>query len=953
MSRVDAYPRAVLTVGADNKSVYEASATIGYRSPFSRLSARIRHTEGGFSGSEAVALALGYRPAGTVRPRFAGSIDEDSLRWAPGQVALSASGPLARTQEPTGIEDTDLVPSGEDDPPTDERYAAAWVNATDGTIVAGILALYGITDHNLHDTGTLFATLAPGETSRYAVRLASDQPGWQLIEEIDRITGCRTFDGPDGRVTRVAVTGLPGGSVARTFVQGTDIADGATRERSSQGVYNKVTVTGQSGIAADGTPYTIQASRTKTSPYVPNPPGTREYTFASELIETEALAGEVAARLLAELGRRREDVVIPLAKGDSSIYPGMTVAVTSTALDLDTTYAFRVVEVQDHFGNGGYRTTLVLEGARAAEGTDPNQAPVVAIDYEVEVETTADGDEIAVVTLDSSGSYDPDGDIATRSWSGSPVTPVPIGDDGVRAVAVYDPLTGTPTVTLAVTDTLGKAASATRDIVADADHTYTRELWIAEGDKLAYTEDQETWDEIAVEAVVIPEEAGDDYTLAATAGGTAYRVLPAGTATALSGPEDVTALSISRDPNGAATGVAWAGASDGRVWRSTDHGVTWAAVATLPNAGRCNAIAESPYQPGDVYAGGGHILYHSYDAGASWQAFHTNPDSALAITRLAAGIAPGLTDDPADDQSLMWIGYAAASGSGVDNRVLERAGTLAQDAPSGAAGPLDVTGLTISLDAERLFVTDSGASGRAWTASSTESGDLAPATAYDPGTLGTPRHAIRDGRFPIVWGAGSLCSWKSTDEGASFHRVRDEPAHMIGYGRLVRRVTPVDLTVASEAGEESALYLWNGADNDDPPHGWQFNHFPAASGWGASFASAGAGTPIAGTEKIWGKATPDQMGAETLFRREFDVPAGDVVTATLQVRVDNTILDAYLNGVRLGGPLGDTSMVTTHTFDVADTVIAGTTNVLALRTTELDGGSVTTWVSYKLTIGAG
>ncbi len=779
------FPRAQLTVGGRGLTVHEASATSGYRSPFATLTARVLHTQGGFRGDEAVRLDLGYLAQASMRAVGAGKLREDSIRYAPKQVAFSAVGPLGRTQEATGIEDTSLANPDPTLPPSTERFAKGWVNATDGQIVTDILALYGITDVTIADSGQRFATLAPSPGSKYAVRLRSDEPGWTLIQEIDKLTGYRTFDGPDGRVTRIAASGLPSGSAARTFTQGLDFkGSDATRTRSSEGVYNRVTCKGQSGILGDGTPYAIAVTVSAPSPYVPTPPGFRELVIESDLIETYDLANAIATRTLGEVNRRVETVTLPLTKGDSGLYAGMTVAVVAPALDLTGANLYRIVETQHGYGGQGYQTTITLQGGAASAGTDPNQPPLAAIDYELEIEGLASGAEIVVAALDGSGSHDPDGTIATYAWSGVPVSPTPIGA-GVVASAVYNPFPATPpTVTLTVTDDHGRPGSATRTITRAAGKVYTRDLWYCDG-TLHFSPDQKVWRDYPVAAVVIPEQAGDEYILCASAGGALARILKDGTATAPGGPVGVTALTISRDRTGAETGVAWAAAGDGRVWRSVDKGVSWAAVAPLPNDGRCNAIEESPYSPGDLYAGGGNVLWHSYGAGASWEAFHTHPNAALTVARFASGVAAGA--DASVGKPVGWIGYGGPVGAaGEVARVVERGGTLVHPLPGGQPLPLSVTALTISLDAERLFVADDGDGGRAFTASAGVSGDLVPKAAYDRTALGAPRHAIRDGRFPIIWGASQAGVWKSTDEGGSFLLVKSAPgATMVAYGALV------------------------------------------------------------------------------------------------------------------------------------------------------------------------
>ncbi len=790
MAHTLVFPRAQLTVGGQSHTVFEAQATSGIRSPFATVSARVVPSGSAFRGDEAVRLDLGYLAAASVRSVGAGTLNQDTVKYGPQTVSFTAVGPLGRTQEPTGIEDASLANPDPTLPPTNERFAKGWVDTTDGAIVADILALYGITDVTIADSGTRFATLAPSPGSRYAVRLRSDEPGWTLIQELDKLTGYRTFDGPDGRVTRLPASGLPSGSPARTFTQGADFkGSDATRQRSSDGVSNRVTVTGQSGILADGTPYAIGVTVDAPSPYVPTPPGYRETAIQSDLIETYDLASAIATRTLGEVNRRVETVTLPLARGDSGLYPGMTVAVVSDALGLTAANLYRVVEAQHTYGAQGYQTTLTLQGGAASEGTDPNQAPLAAIDYALEIEGLANGDEVVIAALDGSGSHDPDGAIVAYAWSGTPVAPTPLGT-GSAASAVYNPFPATPpTVTLTVTDDHGRTGSATRAITKAAGKAYTRDLWYCDG-TLHFSADQKTWRDYATAAIVIPEQAGDDYTLAASAAGVLARVLRDGTATAPSGPTGVTALTISRDRTGAETGVAWAAASDGRVWRSVDRGVSWAAVAALPNSGRCDAIEESPYSPGDLYAGGGNVLWHSYGAGASWEAFFTHPNPALIVARLASGVAAGT--DAGVGTPVGWIAYGGPVGAaGEAARVRERGGALAHPLPSGQATPFSGTALTISLDAARLFLADDGDGGRVFTAVAGASGDLVPSTGYDRAIVGTIRHAIRDGRFPIVWLATAKGVWKSADEGATFLNVKDAPgATMVAYGALRAQVAP-------------------------------------------------------------------------------------------------------------------------------------------------------------------
>lgn len=787
------YDAAKVVIDGSEVIPLECGVIAGYRSPFASATAKVNPSVSTFVGDEQIEIEMGYRAR--LRRRFFGLLDVDTYEWAPKGAGFSAVGNLAKTQEPTGIVDPTLVPHGIDDPPTNEQYTLAWINSSDGTIVTDILHLYGITNISIHDTGQLFATLAADVTSYYAVKLASNQAGWTLIQEIDKITGCVTFDAPDGTVTRIPVSGLPSDEAFKVFVEGADFSgEGANKQTTNQNIYNKVTVYGQTGILSDGTPYAITSSRTDTSPYIPTPPGTREFTFSSNLIETEDLAGTVAARLLGELNRRKEIVTLPLAIGDNTISVGMTIGITSSSLRINSSQKYRTIELQDNYGAQGYHTTLILEGAAALEGTDPNQPPVIELTYIIEIERLANGHVITVVYLDGSGSHGVDSDIGNYVWTGTPSDPTPIGD-GKRAVIVYDPFPGTnPTVTLQVEDTRGKIRSRTVEIIKNRANSFVRDLWAAVSNKTYHSNDgQVSWTTVAVSSVILAVPAGDTYELAATSGGVLYRILADDSFTTPSGPTNVTALWISRDPVGTENSRAWAACSDGKVWQSLDGGITWTAKIALPNGRICNVIQESPFSPGELYAGGGNILYHTFSDAASWQSVYEHPHTELNLTAIASGIIANDAADPSAETSVIWIGYAGeipADPLTEAPRVKEVISGNTKTVPIGESLVLDVTALTISLDAERIFVTDIrnfSAPGRAWTAPSNTTSDLTRKT-YDDTGFGNPYHAIRDGKYPVIWGIGVNRIWKTIDGIFTFLNIKSlsapEEGRMVSYGKL-------------------------------------------------------------------------------------------------------------------------------------------------------------------------
>lgn len=229
---------------------------------------------------------------------------------------------------------------------------------------------------------------------------------------------------------------------------------------------------------------------------------------------------------------------------------------------------------------------------------------------------------------------------------------------------------------------------------------------------------------------------------------------------------------------------------------------------------------------------------------------------------------------------------------------------------------------------------------KVWTASASASGDLE--LVADQPELGTIRHAIRDGRFPLVWCATDTGIWKTADEGVTFLQVKAAPgATMVAYGALVPALQPVALTIVSTPGEERLRTLWNGAGNDAPPPNWYVTGYPDGD-WVPSVLVAPGGSlaPLPGTQAT---GYPDRHdGEQVLLRRHFTVPEGTITTATLTWGVDEAIDEEYLNGHRLPFVPGGSGVL-----DVKDLLVPGE-NVLAGLGHDQSGGRV--WFSYKLAI---
>lgn len=785
MTVVVVYPKASVVVDGDEKTVLDTQTTVSLRSPISVSQVTVNHDDGGFEGTEKVQVVMGDQTG--MQQVADGFLNVDSMSYAPGQANFSTQGILYLTQEATGIIDETATPETlPDDPPYQgPLYTKMWVEETDGTIVTDILAAYGITNVSIDDSGTVFGTIKP-------VRWQSDQPGWALIEELDNITGRKTFVSSDGVVTRIEYSGLPSGSSSMSFTEGTNLRN-IQRQRTTGKVYNSVKVTGATGIQApDGVYYDISAIRDGTSKYIPNPPGTRQFTFSSELIETEELAGDVADRLLRQLNRRTETITGIISPGNRKLQAAMTVALTAPSVKVNTTFATRVLEVRQIFGAKDYITQVVFESALAEEGTDPNQKPVAVITYLIEQEYTVSG-QIFVVVLDGSTSYDLDGAVVDYEWEASAGT-LTVDPSGKSAVLIIPGPWSTPepTVTLTVTDDHGKHGTKTVTIHKTVGNTYERDLWVAATTKLLLSLDgQKHWTEFDVPALYIPPEAGNTYQLAATDTGVLYRVTTGKVTTLPTGPTNVRCLFITRDRNGTETGVAWAGTTNGDIWRSPDYGVTWFLAGSLGTGIPVYAITESPFSSGDLYALGANRLYHSYDNAATWAILYTHPNSGVFANRLASGITE-------NNLQLHWVAFYGPTMLADASHLHELADTINIDTSDAGNKPLRFTGLTLSLDSQTLYAVDisSGGNGRAWVADATASGNLVAKT-WDDGEYGNPTHCVRDGKFPVIWGSSVDAVWKSVTGFASFIKIRALTGGLVGSMIAYGKIHPPTIVVGS------------------------------------------------------------------------------------------------------------------------------------------------------------
>lgn len=790
-------PRYGLTVAGRTRTILGGTVDQGTDIFVATADLTLDPAEGRPAPGDAVVVRAGYASDWPLPLIFVGAVDDDSLTLWPWDGQVRCSGTLNRATLPIGTPRLPTDPGYGNlplpsDPAHDPDVVCYYDSAgsgrtwTDGQIVTDILARYGIVDVQIADSGTVLATL-------YPLVITRAQNGAQVIQEIDELLGYRTYDGPDGVVRRVPISRNPSGGYARWYQEGIDLYR-ATHTRSRRQVRNRVICQGSvpNLRGSTGTPYQPVGLAQASSPYVPTPPGYQEHSWATNLAETQALCQAYAARKLGELNRLTETASYDLLLGDSRLAPNMTVRIDAAHLSLNNASRSRIVHVRHQLG-AALNTSIQVTTVTKAEGINPNQPPVAIIDALAERETLADGSALTIVALDGTNSYDPDGQaalapdrgIASYLWTASQGTITATSGGRLATLLIVGNPAPSASVTLTVTASdNGATGSATRLVGASGLPVQVRDIWAALNSDLQFSNDgQKTWQSFGIPAVGVCEVAAPTYNLAWDASGQLYRCLSTLTSTPVTnGPTGITAASISLDTQGVPTHIAWAAGANGAVWRSTDDGQTWPAATAIPS-GTVTAIVESPYSPGDVTAIAGGTTWHSYDAGASWQAQDSYPTAGLTARRFAAGVA-------ADGVARGFTAYAstAVPPSGSDQGVVrERAGLVTTNF-AATATPMQITGLTLSLDGTSLVATDySGNVGRSWQIDATAGGTWA-ARQYD-GTWGLPRHIIRDGRLPgLIYGAGDTALFKTPNEFVSTLTMRSLSGslqgRMIGYGDL-------------------------------------------------------------------------------------------------------------------------------------------------------------------------
>lgn len=421
-----------------------------------------------------------------------------------------------------------------------------------------------------------------------------------MLQLVMQLEGLRLYETGAGTVVIRKFDSVAYATPFRTYdtanSDGIGILSSIRRREDPEAIRTRVTVTGATlveGTAPNETSRTIEVTASLIDPvewvFPPLPNATYiDEEISNSLIDTDAKAGEVAARILTELSQAPQQLEIEVT-GDPEIELGQSIRVVAAENGLDDRWIVHGVE--HRLDSNGYSTSIDLRGSEHTAG-DIGINPVADFFYMVDREVI--GDRVyAVVTFDARGSHDPDGDIASYAWSDDETTTPEISTITTpQATVRIDPstVTGTWDVTLTVTDDDGLTGTITRSIdIADTDSVVViPAIYAAIGNNHSATPDGgQNWnDESAGAETVIsvaarPWDDTHGQAVFGTVSGKIYRTTDfIGQAptlvTSSPGADIVDILWHRKNP-----AIVWALTDTFVVWISGDYGETWAQLKDL------------------------------------------------------------------------------------------------------------------------------------------------------------------------------------------------------------------------------------------------------------------------------------------------------------------------------------------------------------------------------------
>lgn len=475
----------------------------------------------------------------------------------------------------------------------------------DADIIIHILETYGITpasgiNHSIEVSPWGGPAGNPSPAMLTPIFWDRGVPGWQIIQELDKDTTYRTFDGRTGAIYRRAISGTVPQSVKHTFIQGVDILEGFQITRDFN-VYNQVIVRGAQiestgeqveGVSPIGGP--------QPSPYIPNPPGTRtDESINSTYIETVEDAQYMADVRLGVLKQPLQDFSFPIF-GCPDYDVGDALGIES---DLLSTPAFAVAHT---ISGNPFRSTFRLRGSTAAEER-PNQPPIAAFTVETIRERMVISGTLQNVTLikvDAAASTDSDGVIVEYA--------ITIDGTTYTEPRVTHPYVGPPpvVVTVTVTDELGAVGSLEQVATWTEDTILIEPIAVAEAVRGELSDDGEsTWREFSAGATMVAPIALGGSVCYGCSDGKLYRTrdsLRSAPELVHTFPAAVTAMWN----NEQATDRWYIGLQNGELWISIDDATTWTKHSQF--SGPINDVSASPFNANEITISSGAAVWKTF-----------------------------------------------------------------------------------------------------------------------------------------------------------------------------------------------------------------------------------------------------------------------------------------------------------------------------------------------------
>lgn len=618
----------------------------------------------------------------------------------------------------------------------------------------------------------------------------------QMLQTLMDIDGLKVTETGTGLVRIFAIDPAPASVAFRRYdtnnAPTARIIRGSSKEDPSA-LRTRVVVTGATvveGTYPDDTSRTISGSASLENAALVSPPlGDGEYIemeWSNHLIDSDAKAYDVAARLLTEYGRIPRLITLELP-GDPELELGQTLDIDFEELGV---VGFFVISGLEHrVDMSGYVTRVDLIGGEALGGTI-EQPPRADFSYTIEHEVFGDRVQ-AFVTFDARNSHDPDGEIVSYAWSDNQTTTPEINTlSGPVATVRIDPtaVSGDWEVTLTVTgeDGLTGAVTITIDVPITSAIVQVPAIYAAKNHYMSATPDgAQTW---------------NDQTRS-------------------------TCISVAAlPPDGVNYGFAVFGFSDGTIRRTDDFCASNPPQVKAPNSTAITALEWDWRNKRDVWALDINMnLWRSTDYGRSWNVYAVLRTvlSQSAATGRHIGLpgAGGVWVFGGTGGGSPLIAYDAVVGGQQWRTVQTVSGDLGNDLPGPAAVAVtdaidrgDGTGLVILLrdagsDVYGIYrTTNPTATNPDWTrpqglpAALVAGRYIVPDMGFDPTVKFHAAFADRD-----VWHSPNGVNWSKT---ADVMPVGVTPNHAIAVGEVIHGLLypNVHIIAAEDAGATEGIY---------------------------------------------------------------------------------------------------------------------------------------------------